>query len=879
MSFVDVVRYRLRAVFLPGAHARDMDRELRHHLDLEAMDARATARDSISEKEIQFRARRDFGNATWYTEERRMIAGISVFDALRQDIAFVGRLLRRRATFAAVTIATMALGIGAATSIYSVADAVLFRPLSFPDANHLATVWLNRTNWKQNPSLAKRWNRGTVLWPAYREWSAQQQTFSDVAVWTTNQALAGEAGATEEVTVGYSSASLAHVLGIHMEHGAWFTDDAAGAEPVAVMSHETWAVRFGGDSTIVGHTVPINGQNYRITGIAPQGLTLDRSSTVVSYWMSAGRDSSNRNVETSSSFQAIGRLKPTQSLQAAASEARAFFPRMMKDDRIDGATVTLLHDDQTRNVRRPLLILLSAALLLLLIACINIATLLLGEATRRQVELRTRAALGAGHARLLRQLLTESVVLATTGAIAGIALAYAATQLIVRAAPPGTPGLGDVEVNVRVLFVALGVAIATGLLFGLAPALSLARSSQSLALGGTKHTLRGRGRGQRALIATEVALSMVLLVCAGLLVRSFDKLSAVGFRPAGLAVVNIRRSGSFGDSVKTRAFYAAVIARLRNQPGISDIAATTTPPFSTGSSSGSFEVEGRVPVPGRQPLTSAERRATTPDFFRTAGIPVVDGRAFTEDDRDGTNLVMVINRTMARAEWPGQNAVGKRVKFGGIWRTIVGVVGDIETERPSADPPETIYVPVAQMMLRGALSLMVRVNDGAPVPLNAIRQAVHDAENAAVVSRVDLMSTMVARSLADDRLRTTLIALFAIVAAVLAMVGTYGVASTAAASRTREMAIRVAVGASSASIARLIVAGAAAGVAAGALGGVGLAFAGARILSPYLYGVRATDPLVYASVAVLFATTTLAATFIPARRAMNVRVTDTLSAE
>ena len=372
---------------------------------------------------------------------------------------------------------------------------------------------------------------------------------------------------------------------------------------------------------------------------------------------------------------------------------------------------------------------------------------------------------------------------------------------------------------------------------------------------------------------------IVLLVGAGLLVRSFDKLSSIGFRASHLLVVGMRlRASPYTDSTHTRALYAEIVHRLRSVPGVDAAAVTTLPPFFTGSSTGSFEVEGRPPSRDSQ-APVAHRRATSPEFFATAGVPIIAGRAYSDDDRGDRPPVIVVSRALAQREWPDETAIGKRIKVNGAWRTIVGVAGDIETERPSADPPETFYAPLEQLMLRAAPALLVRTHSDVADAATEIRRVVQGVEAGVTVSRVDRMDDLVAASLADDRLRTELIALFGAIAALLAAVGTYGVAATSAARRTREMAIRVAVGASSGSIARLIVGSAAKGVVVGAVAGLVLAQLGVRILSPYIYGVRITDPIVYAGVGVLLAITTLAATWIPARRATRVRLVDTLAAD
>lgn len=883
MSFIDAVRYRLRVLFRPDAYGRDLEDEIQHHLELESMDAQSNDRTPLTADDARRHATRAFGNVTYSNEERRMISGLAVLDSARQDVTFVLRLFRRRAGFAAVTIVTIALGIGAATSIFSVADAVLFRPLALPDPSRLITVWVTRPQWKTIPGLAERWDRGVLSLPVFRDWRAAQTSFDDVAVWAPRSAMVGGPDAAEEVGIIRASASLLPVLGVRAEIGSGFTadEDAVGGAPVAMVSHETWVARLGSDPRVVGRTVQIDTTRYTIVGVLPRGLTVDRNGDPAAYWIPAGQDPESSRERGSLEFRAIGRLKTAVSIGAATAESNRLFPAISEDARVKGAVLATLHDDQTRLVRRPLLILLAASALLLLIACINVATLLLGESASREDELRTRAALGAGRGRLFRQLLTESVVLAGVGATGGAMLAFVGTKLIVRSAPPWIPGLADVRVDVRVLAVALLVAGATGLLFGLAPAFALTRSNAET--GGSArpggHTARGRRRGQRVLVACEVALSMVLLVASGLLVRSLDKMSAVGFRPSQLFVVRLQLPKAMrSDSVRQRALYRDVLDRVRLLPGIVSASATTTPPFTGGSSTGSFDVEGH-PVPANTPGPTAHRRITTPEFFSTAGIPILAGRAYSDADRGDTPPVVVVSRALARAEWPTESAVGKRLRLFGQWRTVVGVAGDIITGRPSSEPPETIYAPLSQVMRPSLASLLVRTAADPADAVAAIRRAVHDAEPDVSVGGVDAMDALVSASLADDRLRTVLISLFGAIAVLLAAVGTYGVAATEASRRTREMAIRLAVGASGGSIARLIFGGAAAGVALGALAGGGLALAGSRLLAPYLYGIGTTDPLAYGGVVALLSFATVAATWIPARRATRVPLVDTLRAE
>jgi putative ABC transport system permease protein len=517
----------------------------------------------------------------------------------------------------------------------------------------------------------------------------------------------------------------------------------------------------------------------------------------------------------------------------------------------------------------------------LLIACANVATVLMGEASNREAELRARMALGASRARLVRQLLTESLVLALISGAVGTLLAQFGVRLMVRFAPPWVPGLADAHLDTRVLAAALLVSTTTGFVFGIVPALLQSRSEDGVGLRLGGQSARGRGRSQRILIACEVALSMVLLVGAGLLVQSFARINAVdpGFRAEHLLVVQLRLPRpEADDSVRGRALARDLMLRVRSLPGVVSAATTTTVPFSSGSSSSSFEVEGR-PVSRNLRSVGAQRRVTTPGFFSTSGIPILEGRAYTDDDGPDAPPVIVVSRSLARAEFLNETAIGKRIKWMGTWRTVVGVVGDIKLRTLFEPAQPTIYAPLGQLYRRNDPALVVRVNGDLGAISAALRAVVHEVAPSVPVKRIDEMSSLVAESLSDERFRTMLISLFAAIAALLAAVGTYGVAATTASRRTREMAIRSALGASRGTILRLIVGAGAGGVAVGAVAGVGLALIGTRALTPYLYSIGATDLTTYAAVLAMLGVTTLAATLGPARRATRVPLVDTLRAE
>ena len=885
MSFIDALRYRLRVLLHPDAYGRELEREVEHHLDLESVHQLHDEHRPLTAREARRRAMREFGNVAYATEERRIASGVAVFDALRQDVQFVFRVLRRRPTFAVVTVATLALGVGAATSIFSIADVVLFRPLAFPDPGRLIAVSQTQPELKTHPMRSAQWDKIGFTLPGFRDWRAIQTSFDDLAIWYYSTSVVGGTEAPEEVGIIHASASMLAVLGVRPELGRGFTrdEDQLGGMPVALVTHDAWMARLAGDPHVIGRRIRIDSVSYSIVGVLPPGNEIERNGTPASYWVPAATDPDLYD-RGNYAFRVVGRLKRTVSLDAATEETARLVRRIeppSPNSAIHGARLATLQSVQTRAARQPILILLAAAGLLLLIACANVATVLMGEASNREAELRARMALGASRGRLIRQLLTESLVLAVIGGALGTLFAQFGTKLMVRFAPPWVPRLSDVHIDPRALGAALAVSCATGLIFGIVPALLLSRSDDGVGLRLGGQSARGRGRSQRILIACEVALSMVLLVGAALLVQSFARINAVdpGFRTERLLVAQLRLpQPQLSDSIRVRALARDMLARVRALPGVTNAAMTTTPPFSGGSSSSSFDVEGHTQSPSER-VIGAQRRITTPDFFTTSGIPLLDGRAYDDNDGGDAPPVIVINRSLARSEWPNESAIGKRIKWMGTWRTVVGVVGDIKLHDLFERPVATIYTPLAQLYRRNDPSVVVRVNGDLTGMSAAIRGVVHDVAPDVPVKRIDEMTGLVAASLADERFRTMLISLFAGLAALLAAVGMYGVAATAASRRTHEMAIRAALGATNWSIARLIVGAGAAGVAVGAAVGVGLALIGTRVLTPYLYAIGTTDVATYGAVLTLLAVTTLTATLGPARRAVRAPLVDTLRSE
>ena len=788
------------------------------------------------------------------------------------DLKFALRTLIRRRTFFIVAITTLALGIGAATSIFSVVDGVLFRPLAFAEPGKLVTVYQTYPEWRNQPILARTWENITLSVPEYRDWRAQQTSFSDVAIYNTSSFVMRGQDAPELVPVYQTSASLLTVLRKTPVRGRDFLpgEDVPNGPRVALVSHEAWHARYGADSAIVGKTVQFETHAYEIIGVLPPGLSIRRTSAPPPQFWIPIQDSSDAASRRNHSYQALARLKPGADPARASLETARIINAVDPHSHGDRARINTLQIEQTRDVRKPLLVILAAVTLLLLIACVNVATLLVGEAVAREQEMATRVALGAGRVRLVRQLLTESLTLAGLGALLGTALAYGGTRVLVALAPARIPGLADVRMDVRVLAVALGAAAITGLLFGLAPALMLSKSGPaSLVRSGTGQSARGRGRLQRGFVAVQHALSVVLLVGAGLLSRSFAHLTSVdpGFQTERLLVARTAMPRAFAvDEARRLAYYGTAIERLSSTPGVVAASGGTNVPLTGSNSSTTVEIEG-LGTTQETSSREAQQRVALPTYFATLGIPLRAGRLFTDDDRVGTDLVAIVSESMARRDWPNASPIGKRVRYRREWRTVVGVVGDVKFRSLSADVEPTVYAPFAQ--LNQGLSFVVRTRDDPAELIPTIRAALTDVDRTLPIAGIDLMADLRARSYAEERYRTFLMVLFGVLATVLAAVGMFGVTSRAVSRRTREVGIRMALGASAKSVSGLIVSQTLRGVTLGVAIGVLAALAATRLLTPFLYGVSATDPLTYLAILALLGAVSVLASWIPARRAVR----------
>ncbi len=803
---------------------------------------------------------------------------------LIQDLRYGLRMLVKNPGFTAVAVLTLALGIGANTAIFSVVNGVLLRSLPYTDPDRLVMVWA------ENPSVTFR--GGHNLPPSNADvvdWRNQNHVFEHIAVYLVTSFNVSGREEAERVGAAMVSSDLFQALGVQPLFGGTFTaeEDQPGKNHVGLISYGLWRRRFGADPALVGKTITLNGEPFVVTGIMPPSFQFPLDvAPPTDVWAPLSlfqlappgwKDRRRHNMYP------IARIKPGVTFDKAQAEMTVIARRLAQEypETNAGSTVRLvpLTEQIVGKIRPLLLLLLGAVGFVLLIACANVANLLLARAASRQKEIAIRGALGAGRVRVIRQLVTESVLLSLFGGILGILIADWGVKLVIALSPSNIPRLQETRVDGWVALFTVALSLVTGLLFGLAPAVYAARTNLVESLkesAGWQSAARG-GRVRSLLVISEIALALVLLIGAGLMIQSFWRLLRVdpGFNPRSVLAIDITLSQKYSNSQRQRAFLQEALERLRTLPGVESAGAISfVPLFGKDINLAPVAVEGR-PLPLSLQGVLADERAVTPDYFRTLGIPLIRGRFFTEHDTEGQPRVVIVSETLARRHFPNEDPIGKRIVFatggkvlGGPF-TIVGLVGDVKSVSLEAEPRAQVYEPFAQST-RGAMTFLIRADWDLLKVTAAARNEIRSLDAELPVTNVRTMNEVFAGSVARPRFYMVLLGLFAGLALVLTVVGLYGVVSYSVSQRIHEIGIRMALGAAQPEVMRLVLRQ---GLRL-ALAGTAIGFAAAvlltRLLRSILFGVRPTDPLTFAGVALLLTATALLASYIPARRATKV---------
>ncbi len=817
-------------------------------------------------------------------------------DTLLQDLRYAVRMLRRTPAVTAVAIVTLALGIGANTAVFSVLRGMLWRPLPYEEPSRTAMIWSHWTGWDET------W----VSSPEYYDYAAQADLFAAVGAYTTGaRTLTGVEGGAERIPAGIITATVWSALGTVPLRGRVFNEaeDQPGAADVVVVGEGLWRRRFDADPDLLGRSITLSGWPHTVVGIMPEAFRLPddfASEERTQLWIPLRLGPPDQNERGSHGYNAVARLRPGVSPEQAENGLDAFIERMKNDYPQNygpefGANLVSLPDEIFGDVKPALRVLLGAVALVLLIACGNVANLLLARGEARQRELAIRTALGAGKRRMVRQLLTESVVLSLIGGAAGVVLAVWGVSALPAINPSALPRAEAISVDGVVLLGTLVLALVTGVVFGLVPAWQLARLDIQPELRDSARSVTAGAAGQRfrrVLIGAEVALAVVLVIGAGLLVRSFARLRAVspGFDAEGVLTLRLSLpQAAYPTRTSIRAFYDRLYTDLRALPGVTLVGAVTGLPLAGVRGDWGTIVEGYTPPPNQG--TPIDWQVASADYFRALGIPLVKGRFLTEADREGSAPVILINEASARRYWAGRDPVGLRMRIttdaDSVWRTVVGVVGDVRHRGLSLGAKPEFYWPQAQVFVTAGDSVVIgrtmtitlRVR-GDPLALaTPARRVVSTLDGALAVSDVRSLEDVVSRSVAAPRFTATLIGVFALLAMTLAAVGIYGVVAYVVAQRTAELGIRVALGARVPDVLRLVVGQGMRPVGMGLAGGLAGALALSHVLRGLLFDVAPTDLLTYAVVALALGGVALLACYLPARRAARVDPMIALRAE
>ena len=810
-------------------------------------------------------------------------------ESIIKDIRYGVRGLLKHPGFTGIVVITLALGIGASTAIFSVVDNVLLRHLPYRNAERIVAI----------EEFNSEGTRGQVTSANFLDWRAQNTVFEQltaIKTTTSNLALSDHA---ERIDLAQTNANFFDVLGVIPQYGRLFIpqDEQAGHDPVVVVSNTLWQRRFGSDPSLVGKPITLDGRNYTVIGITPPGFEYPKKTEL---WVPPLRLVpelyANQDVTQTRGMgylSAIALLKPGVSLKQAAAEMETITARLRQqypntNNRRFNRVVSL-HDDLIGDTNKVLWLLLGAVTFVLLIGCANVANLLLASGAARQKEMAIRTALGASRWRVMRQLFTESTILALSGGAVGVLVAFWGLAAITRLLPANFPRLNEIHLDLRILGFTFAASILTGILFGLAPALQVSHRDVQESIRETGRGASGSRRQNRfrqALIVGEVALCVVLLAGAGLLFRSFLRLQSVntGFVAEQVLTARLTPSGTnFTQQADFNKFYTQVLEKLSAVPGVTDAGIINNLPLDSGPTTG-FRVEGRpITTPDKWPMVNY--RTVSPNYFRAMSIPVVQGRAYTDRDNLSAPLVMIINQQTAREIFPDENPIGKRITFGNtdqnkqpVWFEIVGVVADVRSLELREESQAEIYFSSLQDYWP-AMSLVVRATVEPSSLAGSVRQVVNEVDKSVPVSEVKTMEHVVSESITQPRFNLFLLGLFGTVAMLLSAAGIYGVTAYTVTQRTHELGIRLALGAQVGDVLKMILGQGMAVIGVGLVLGLVAAFWLMRLLRSLLFGVGENDLLTFVAITFVLLIVALIACYIPARRATKVDPLEALRAE
>jgi putative ABC transport system permease protein len=807
-------------------------------------------------------------------------------DSLLQDIKYGVRVLLKNRSFTAVAVFALSLGIGANSAIFSVVNSIVLRPLPYKDSDRLVTIYSSL----RQPGLEKI----VVSAPELADFREQNNSFDQVAAYDFQGVNVTGGDEPERIRAALLSPNLLPVLGITPVLGRAFApeEDQPGQSQVAVLGYSIWQRRFAGESNVIGKTIEIDGKSIAVIGVMPIDFRFPDPDTELYLPLIIDPELLTENNRGSHFLNVVARLRPGVTIDRAQNDINAVAQRMSIEHASTyragyGASVFAMRDDIVGEVRPTLLILLGAVGFVLLIACANVANLLLARGVARQKEISVRTALGATRLRLVRQLLTESAILAIIAGGLGLLLALWGVEFLVSLSPGSIPRLNEITLDARVVAVTMGVSLVTGLFFGLAPAMQFSKPDLNETLkdvGRSSTDGRQRQRLRSLLIISELGLSVVLLIGAGLMIKSFIRVQDAdpGFNPQNLLTMRLSLPRSkYPDFNRQTRFFQDLLERIQAQPGVQSTATINVLPLSGSTADRSFRIEGRNLIQG-EPGPDEELRFVSPGYFSTMGIPLFRGRDFTQRDNSESPRVAIVNQALADRYWSGEDAIGKRIAYSGFgegkpnWCEIIGVAGNVKHLGPDIPAKPEVYLPFLQPLFSTATSVigpMYLVTRSATQPealTGAIRGVIASVDSNQPVSNMKTMTARVSTALAQRRFNALLLGIFAGVALLLASIGIYGVMSFAVTQRTRELGIRMALGASASDVLRLVLGRGLALTLIGVIGGLAASFVLTSLINSLLYEVSATDPLTFVEVSVILITVSTGACFVPARRAMRV---------